>query len=76
VNRPTPGQLEERSEPLTVDGQRLRGRIPYGVESRDMGGWKEVIEPTALRGARLDDLVATVDHVGVPIGRYPRHPPS
>jgi HK97 family phage prohead protease len=36
-----------------------------------MGGWKEIIEPTALRNAKLDDLVATVDHAGVPIGRYP-----
>jgi Escherichia/Staphylococcus phage prohead protease len=70
-DRPTPGQLETRSEPLAVDGQRIRGVIPYGSESRDLGGWREVIEPTALRSARLDDLVATVDHAGVPIGRYP-----
>ena len=41
------------------------------VESRDLGGWREVIEPGALNGAKLDDLVATVDHVGIPIGRYP-----
>lgn len=68
--------VEDRHAPvtdtLTVDGPRLRGRIPYGVESRDMGGWREVIEPGALAGARLDDLVATVDHAGVPIGRHPR----
>jgi HK97 family phage prohead protease len=70
-DRPKPGQLEERSEPITVDGQRLRGLIPYGVESRDLGGWTEIIESGALRGAKLDDLVATVDHVGVPIGRHP-----
>jgi hypothetical protein len=31
----------------------------------------EIIEPTALRGTKLDDLVATVDHTGIPIGRYP-----
>jgi HK97 family phage prohead protease len=36
-----------------------------------MGGWREIIEPGALDAARLDDLVATVDHVGVPIGSYP-----
>jgi phage head maturation protease len=70
-NRPRAGQLETRSEPIAVDGQKIRGRIPYGTESRDMGGWTEVIEPTALQAANLDDLVATVDHVGVPIGRYP-----
>jgi hypothetical protein len=76
THRPTAGTVEDRHAPvgdtLTVDGPRLRGRIPYGVESRDMGGWREVIEPGALSGARLDDLVATVDHAGVPIGRHPR----
>jgi HK97 family phage prohead protease len=72
MNRPKPGNVEERTAPdATVDGPRLRGVIPYGVESRDMGGWREVIDPGALNGARLDDLVATVDHVGIPIGRYP-----
>lgn len=72
MNRPKIGSVEERTAPdATVDGKRLRGLIPYGVESRDMGGWREVIEPGALAGAKLDDLVATVDHVGIPIGRYP-----
>jgi len=71
MNRPVPGQVEERAEQITVDGQRLRGVIPYGVKSRDMGGWREIIEPGALDNTRLDDLVATVDHAGVPIGRYP-----
>jgi HK97 family phage major capsid protein len=74
-DRPTPGQLEERTAPETaaptMEGPRLRGVIPYGVESRDLGGWTEVMEPGCLRGARLDDLVATVDHIGVPIGRHP-----
>jgi uncharacterized protein len=70
--RPAAGQLEERQAPeLEVEGRKIRGRIPYGIESRDMGGWKEIIEPSALRAAKLDDLVATVDHAGVPIGRYP-----
>src|SRR4051794_748519 len=70
--RPKPGELEQRTAPDTsVDGRRLRGVIPYSVESRDLGGWKEIIAPGALRNARLDDLVATVDHVGIPTGRYP-----
>src|SRR4051794_21961304 len=72
-DRPSPGELEARSTPEapTIEGRRLRGIVPYGVESRDLGGWREVIEPRALRSARLDDLVATVDHAGIPIGRYP-----
>ena len=37
----------------TVDGRKLRGLIPYNVESRDMGGWREVIDPGALDGAVL-----------------------
>jgi len=28
--------------------------------------------PGALDGAKLDDLVVTVDHAGVPLGRYPK----
>jgi len=72
--RPENGDLEQRAAPTgapTMDGPRLRGLVPYGVESRDLGGWREVIEPGALRNARLDDLVATVDHGGVPIARHP-----
>jgi phage head maturation protease len=71
--RPGPGRLEERAAPdlLAVDGKRIRGRIPYGIESRDMGGWREVIEPGALDSTSFDDLVVTVDHVGMPLGRYP-----
>jgi HK97 family phage prohead protease len=72
VNRPKTGELEQRTAPdTTVEGKRLRGVIPYNVESRDLGGWREVITPGALKAANLDDLVATVDHVGIPIGRYP-----
>jgi hypothetical protein len=72
VERPKAGEVEERQAPeLEIEGRKIRGRIPYGVESRDMGGWKEIIEPSALRSAKLDDLVATVDHTGVPIGRFP-----
>jgi HK97 family phage prohead protease len=73
VKKPKPGQVEERQAPaLEVDGKKIRGKIPYGVESRDMGGWKEVIERGALNRTELDDLVVTVDHVGLPLGRYPR----
>jgi len=72
VTRPTPGAIETRTTPqTTIDGKRLRGIVPYRTESRDLGGWREVIEPGALNGAKLDDLIATVDHVGIPIGRYP-----
>ena len=72
VERPKVGEVEQRQAPsLEVDGKKIRGKIPYGIESGDMGGWTEIIEPTALRAARVDDLVATVDHVGVPIGRFP-----
>lgn len=70
-NRPTPGQVEVRSEPLALEGRRIRGRIPYSIESRDLGGWREIISPGALNGAKLDDLVCTVDHAGVPLGRFP-----
>ena len=53
MNRPKPGPIEDRTAPIaeavpTVDGRKLRGLIPYGVESRDMGGWREVIDPGAL----------------------------
>ena len=75
-DRPTAGTLEQRAvtdaATPTMEGRRLRGVVPYGVESRDLGGWREVMDPGCLRGARLDDLVATVDHAGVPIGRHPR----
>ncbi len=72
MNRPTPGSVEQRTAPdAALEGRKLRGLIPYSVESRDLGGWREVIEPGALDGAKLDDLVATVDHSGIPLARYP-----
>jgi uncharacterized protein len=71
-NRPKAGKLETRHAEITADGRRIRGVIPFGIESRDLGGYREIIEPTALRGANLDDLIARVDHQGVPIGRFPR----
>jgi HK97 family phage prohead protease len=71
--RPTSGTVEERTAVVEVaDDRRVRGLIPYGVESRDLGGWTEVIEPTAFRNTRLDELRAVIDHQGVPLGRYPR----
>jgi HK97 family phage prohead protease len=70
--RPNPGEVEERTAAVEVEGKKIRGVVPYGVESRDMGGWRETIEPGALRATRMDDLIATVDHTGVPIGRFPR----
>jgi len=72
-SRPTAGQLEERSiDTAGVDGRRLRGLIPYGVESRDLGGWREVIDRGALRNTRLDDLIATREHDRAHLlGRYP-----
>ena len=71
-NRPEPGAVEQRDlGEVTVTGKTLHGRIPYATESRDLGGWREVISPGALRNADLSDLVATVDHAGIPIGRYP-----
>jgi HK97 family phage prohead protease len=72
ITRPVAGELEQRAAPdIELDDRRLRGLVPYGTESRDLGGWREVLSPGCLRDARLDDLVATVDHAGVPIGRYP-----
>jgi HK97 family phage prohead protease len=70
--RPKPGQIEERQAPgLEVDGKRIRSRIPYEAESRDMGGWREIVHRGALNATQFDDLVATVDHSGLPLGRYP-----
>jgi HK97 family phage prohead protease len=74
-DRPKPGAVEDRTAPIgapAVDGRRLRGRIPVGIESRDMGGWREVIDPGALDGANLDDLIATREHDRSKLlGRHP-----
>lgn len=71
TDRPVPGQVEERSEAVTVEGRRIRGRIPYGVESRDLGGFRETISQGALRGTNMENLICTVEHAGVPLGRFP-----
>ena len=53
-DRPEPGTVEERSlGELTVEGRKLRGVIPYGQPSKDLGGWTEVIEARALAVDRL-----------------------
>lgn len=75
-DRPTVGEVEERSAPeaatLTVEGNTLHGLIPYNVESRDLGGWREVMEPGCLTAASRDDLVATLNHdVSRLLGRHP-----
>ena len=71
-DRPVPGQLEERSQPIALDGRRIRGVIPFGVESRTMpGGWRERIAPSAFRSTRYDELRAMVDHGGIPLAAYP-----
>ena len=70
--RPKVGSVEERQAPaVDVDGKKVRGVIPYGTESRDLGGFTEIIERGALDRANLDDLVATVEHAGLPLARYP-----
>jgi HK97 family phage major capsid protein/HK97 family phage prohead protease len=73
ADRPEAGAVEQRAAPdtLRVEGRKLRGLIPYNVESRDLGGWRERMAPGCLRNADLADLVVTVDHAGVPLGRFP-----
>ena len=72
TERPKTGEVETRHNEIATEGRKIRGVVPYAVESRDMGGWKEIIEPGALRQANLDELIARVDHAGVPIGRFPK----
>jgi len=63
IDRPMAGEVEDRAlgEPA-VQGNRLVGVIPYNVESRDLGGWRERIAPGALTDADLGELVAVVEH--------------
>jgi HK97 family phage major capsid protein/HK97 family phage prohead protease len=74
-SRPATGELEQRSVDggaAQVDGRRLRGLIPYNVESRDLGGWTEVIDPGALTQTDLSNLIATREHDRAHLlGRYP-----
>jgi phage head maturation protease len=73
MSRPTPGDVEQRtSAGVATDGKRIRGVIPYGVESRNIG-FIETIRPGALSGAKLDGLYVTIDHAdrGIPLARFP-----
>ena len=73
--RPRAGEVEVRSvegPAPEVSGRRLRGLIPYGVQSRDLGGWREVMTPGCLAETDLRDLVATLNHdVSRLLGRHP-----
>jgi uncharacterized protein len=71
-SRPTAGQVEERTAGLEIADKRIRGLIPYSTPSRDLGGWRELLEPTAFRSTDLSELRAVIDHKGVPLARYPR----
>jgi hypothetical protein len=71
AERPTPGAIEKRTAAVEVADKRIRGLIPYGTPSRDLGGWREQVEPTAFRDTDLSELRAVIDHAGVPLGRYP-----
>jgi phage head maturation protease len=73
ATRPVAGELEQRTAPdITLEGRRLHGIVPYSVESRDLGGWREIMDPGCLAGARMDDLTCRpVDHDGLPLGRFP-----
>src|SRR2546423_8197047 len=75
ASRPTVGEVEQRAAPdatVEIDGRKLRGVIPYGVESRDLGGWREVMEAGCLADADKTDLVATLNHdVSRLLGRHP-----
>jgi len=71
TDRPVAGQIEERTAELSLEGRRIRSRVPFGVESRDLGGFTEVIQPGALQGADLSDCVARIEHAGLPLARFP-----
>ena len=76
ITRPQPGSVEQRTAldapAPVVEGRRLHGLIPYGVESRDLGGFREIIEPGALANADLSDLIATREHDRAHLlGRHP-----
>jgi HK97 family phage major capsid protein/HK97 family phage prohead protease len=72
-SRPRAGQVETRSsDTLNIADKRIRGLVPYGVQSRDMGGWREVIDNTAFRNTDFSELRAVIDHKGTPLARYPK----
>ena len=81
TDRPTPGQLEQRAPRRARRHRRAppARRDPLRRESRDLGGWREVIEPGASRmptcrprgpgRSRRLAACALPDHAG---GRGPR----
>jgi phage head maturation protease len=77
TNRPTAGEVEERTAGASADGRRVHGLVPYGVKA-SLGRFTEEIAPGALRDTKLDGLVAVIDHEdrGLPLARYPPEPPS
>lgn len=76
TTRPTLGTVEQRTAldapAPVVEGRRLRGLIPYSRASKDLGGFIEIIEPGALAGADLSELIATREHDRSKLlGRHP-----
>jgi HK97 family phage major capsid protein len=64
--KPTCGEAEDRTAPesaaLTIEGNTLHGLIPYGIESRDLNGWKEILDPGAFDDTDMSELYCTVRH--------------
>src|SRR5215207_5301675 len=73
VERPQAGEVEQRTAAAEVVGKRVHGLVPYNVKA-SLPGFTEEILPGALRDAKLDGLVAVIDHEdrGLPLARYPR----
>jgi HK97 family phage prohead protease len=65
-------ELRSVATPAAVAEGRLRGLVPYSVESRDLGGFTEVIDAGALDGADFSELICTREHDRSQLlGRYP-----
>jgi phage head maturation protease len=72
TTRPEPGDVEERTAALEVEGKRIRGVVPYNVEAR-LDGFTETISEGALARSDFSQLIATIDHAdsGLPLARFP-----
>ena len=72
TDRPTTGELEQRTADAAVDNRRVHGLVPYGIRA-DLGSFTEEIAPGALRDTDLRALVAVIDHEdrGLPLARFP-----
>jgi phage head maturation protease len=55
VNRPTVGEVEERSAVAETDGKRVHGLVPYDVVA-DVGEFRERIEPGGLANTDFSKL--------------------